>query len=547
MVRQLLILATTLLLSATFAWTQTSGKTGSLSWDYNEETATLTLSGTGDMPNYELGTAPWGEFLEQIETITISSGITTIGNNAFSNCVLLTNINVPDGLRRIGESSFLACISLPSIILPPSLREIGDGAFESCEKLETVSLPASGLEIIEPFAFTECGALANLEIPKTVTTIGRWAFSGCIAIPKIIIPPSVRSIGDNAFSSNTALQELTLSEGLETIEEAAFSACESLPSVLIPASVKEIGGGVFSDCFKLKKIDINPQNKAYTTVDGVLYTANKQTIVQYPAGKEGGSFAIPTSVNKVGSLAFAGTVALTSVTLHDGLKIIEDYGFARCDELKTIAIPAGVAEIGNAPFHDCLSLATIEVSPENINYTSHDGVLYDKSQVTLIQYPAGKQDTSYSLPKSVQNIKEFGLFDNQFIESVELPSGLSYIGDLTFGFDKGLSEITVQMTDPSQVTLGLMVFFRGFGAVPCKLRVPKGTKELYQQSEQWQDFSEMEEFEPQGVELVTPIQPDTTVVYDLSGQQLPTDLQQLPDGIYIINGEKIIKQTNINL
>lgn len=547
MVRQLLILATTLLLSATFAWTQTSGKTGSLSWDYNEETATLTLSGTGDMPNYELGTAPWGEFLEQIETITISSGITTIGNNAFSNCVLLTNINVPDGLRRIGESSFLACISLPSIILPPSLREIGDGAFESCEKLETVSLPANGLEIIEPFAFTECGALANLEIPKTVTTIGRWAFSGCIAIPKIVIPSSVRSIGDNAFSSNTVLQELTLSEGLETIEEAAFSACENLPEVLIPASVKEIGGGVFADCFKLKKIDINPQNKAYTTVDGVLYTADKQTIVQYPAGKEGGSFAIPTSVNKVGSLAFSGTVALTSVTLHDGLKVIEDYGFARCDELKTIAIPSRVAEIGNAPFHDCLSLAAIEVSPENINYTSLDGVLYDKSQVTLIQYPAGKQNTSYSLPKSVQNIKEFGLFDNQFIESVELPSGLSYIGDLTFGFDKNLSEITVQMTEPSKITLGLMVFFRGIGAVPCKLRVPKGTKELYQQSEQWQDFSEMEEFEPQGIEIVTPTQPDTTVVYDLNGQQLPTDLQQLPDGIYIVNGEKVIKQTNINL
>lgn len=547
MVRHLLILATTLLLSVTSTWAQTSGKTGSLSWDYNEETATLTLSGTGDMPNYGLGEAPWGEFLEQIETITISSGITTIGDNVFSNCVRLTNLNLPNDLRRIGKSSFLECISLQSIILPPSLKEIGDGAFESCEKLETVSLPAQGLEIIEPFAFTECVALSSLEIPKTVTTIGRWAFSGCIAIPKIVIPSSVRSIGDNAFSSNTALQELTLSEGLETIEEAAFSACENLPEVLIPASVKEIGGGVFADCFKLKKIDINPQNKAYTTIDGVLYTADKQTIVQYPAGKEGSSFAIPTSINKVGTLAFAGSVALTSVTLHDGIKVIEDYGFARCDELKAIAIPSGVAEIGNAPFHDCHSLAAIEVSPENINYTSHDGVLYDKSQVTLIQYPAGKQDTIYSLPKSVQSIKEFGLFDNPFIKSVELPSGLSYIGDLTFGFDKSLSEITVQMTDPSKVTLGLMVFFRGFGAVPCKLRVPKGTKELYQQSEQWQDFSDIEEFEPQGVEIVTPDQPQTTVIYDLSGQQLPTDLQQLPDGIYIVNGEKVIKQTDHNL
>ena len=66
MVRHLLILATTLLLSVTSTWAQTSGKTGSLSWDYNEETATLTLSGTGDMPNYGLGEAPWGEFLEQI-------------------------------------------------------------------------------------------------------------------------------------------------------------------------------------------------------------------------------------------------------------------------------------------------------------------------------------------------------------------------------------------------------------------------------------------------------------------------------------------------
>ena len=81
----------------------------------------------------------------------------------------------------------------------------------------------------------------------------------------------------------------------------------------------------------------------------------------------------------------------------------------------------------------------------------------------------------------------------------------------------------------------------------CRETWAKGTKELYQQSEQWQDFSEIEEFEPQGVELVTPTQPQATVIYDLSGQQLSTDLQQLPDGIYIVNGEKVIKQTDHNL
>lgn len=497
------------------------------------------------MPDYDFGDVPWGNHIEEINTIQLSSGITSVGDNAFCNSIRLTQLELPEGLTRIGESAFLACLSLTSVTMPASLKEIGEGAFENCEHLEILTLSQRGLETIEPFAFTECVRLKSFEIPETVTEIGRWAFNGCLAITKLVIPPSVRTIGDNAFSTNMALTELTLSEGLEVIEEAAFNTCEKLREVTIPASVREIGGGPFADCKDLTEIKLAPGNQHYAVVDGILYTIDKKQIVQYPAGKSGTTFALPTSVTTVGQQAFSGALELSSLQLHEGVETIEELAFARCHKLQTMQIPAKTVTIGDSPCHDCLALTAIEVSPQNAHYSSLDGVLYDKALTTLIQYPAGKSDRSFRVPESVQTIAIYGFFDNFYIESVELPEGLRAIHDLAFAFDKSLIQITSRVSDPEQVELGLIVFFRGFDAEPCTLRVPKGSKARYEASEQWCDFApNIEEYDPVSVAVVTPTESQPEVIYDLNGQRLTMPFEQLPEGVYIINGEKVIKQSD---
>ena len=122
-----------------------------------------------------------------------------------------------------------------------------------------------------------------------------------------------------------------------------------------------IGGGIFADCKKLSAIDMAEGNTAYVSVEGVLYNKAMTTLVQYPAGKDNDSYTIPESVTTVGDYAFCGNDYLTSLPLHDKLKVISDFAFARVSGVPTFDVPASTESIGESAFHDCWSLTDINV------------------------------------------------------------------------------------------------------------------------------------------------------------------------------------------
>ena len=467
--------------------TPQSGETGQLSWLYDPKEQSLTLSGAGAIPDYPIAETPWHELREHIKAIVLKEGVTRIGDYAFYDCTELTSVEIPEGVTQIGESAFACCQSLESVTIPGSVTEIGEGAFESCDSMMVLEL-ASGLKCVGAFAFSECVALRELVLPNTVERIERSAFAGTMALHELVIPGNVQEIGDNAFNGCIQLSSLTLSEGIRVIEEMAFSNCSDLTEVLIPASVECLGDGVFSDCLAMTQIAVAPESEHFVVRDDILYSKDLSVLVHYPAAKEEQEFTIPEEVRKIAGLAFASNYFLMEVMLGDHLEEVGSYAFARCSSLSFVSLPAQTTRLGASPFHDCTMLLEIEVDPNNPCYSSIDGILYNKEQTQLIQYPAGLYDDFYKVPDTVREIAENACYDAQNLEVLKIPAGIRKIGDMAFAFCDQLRDVEIRVADPAQVEVGLMAFFSVAGT-PRTLRVPKGSSKLYKKSEQWQDLA----------------------------------------------------------
>ena len=467
--------------------TPQSGETGQLSWLYDPKEQSLTLSGAGAIPDYPIAKAPWHELRKQIKSIVLREGVTRIGDYAFYDCTELMSVEIPEGVTQIGESAFACCQSLESVTIPGSVTEIGEGAFESCDSMMVLEL-ASGLKCVGAFAFSECVALRELVLPNTVERIERSAFAGTMALHELVIPGNVQEIGDNAFNGCIQLSSLTLSEGIRVIEEMAFSNCSDLTEVLIPASVECLGDGVFSDCLAMTQIAVAPESEHFVVRDDILYSKDLSVLVHYPAAKEEQEFTIPEEVRKIAGLAFASNYFLMEVMLGDHLEEVGSYAFARCSSLSFMSLPAQTTRLGVSPFHDCIMLLEIEVDPNNPCYSSIDGILYNKEQTQLIQYPAGLYDDVYRIPDTVQEIAENAGYDAQDLEVLVIPESVRKIGDMAFAFCDKLRKVEIRVADPALVEVGIMALFSVAGTAR-KLIVPKGCSKLYKKSESWLEFT----------------------------------------------------------
>ena len=204
-----------------------------ITWQFDELTGTLTISGTGNMDDYyynsntHLTTAPWKDLYIRIKQVEIENGITSIGSYAFYDC------------------------SLTSVIIPNSVTTIGRSAFEGCG-LTTVTIPNS-VTTIGKSAFADCG-LTTVTIPNSVTSIGNSAFYSCSRLTSVTIGNSVTIIEESSFEDCNSLATITIPNSVTNIRYKAFYNCFCLTTVTIPNSVTSIGGSAFSGCYRLNTI-----------------------------------------------------------------------------------------------------------------------------------------------------------------------------------------------------------------------------------------------------------------------------------------------------
>lgn len=224
--------------------------------------------------------------------------LTTIGDEAFADCVLLEEINLPANLKRIGNDAFKGCELLKlyeawqpafgpvprdieRVIVAPGVTEIPDESFADCEKLEMIQLP-EGITNIGARAFMNCRSLTSIVIPRTVEALGDEAFVNCRSLERVIceesaqlaslgnalfrecrllksfnMPSTVTNLPWHAFETCTSLVEMVISPRVTTIAEDAFEYCEALESVTIPSSVSVIEKDAFYDCKRLQTIYVS--------------------------------------------------------------------------------------------------------------------------------------------------------------------------------------------------------------------------------------------------------------------------------------------------
>ena len=147
-----------------------------ITWTYNN--GTLTISGTGDVDDYNNSSAPWYDHRYDTTKIVISNGVTGIGEGAFCYFTELTSVSLPGSLKSIGAYAFRGCSSLKSVVIPDSVTSIGEGAFYRCTALTTATV-SNSVSRISYGTFMSCENLISVTIPNSVKSIGEKAFYNC--------------------------------------------------------------------------------------------------------------------------------------------------------------------------------------------------------------------------------------------------------------------------------------------------------------------------------------------------------------------------------
>ena len=445
-------------------------------WTLNQNNGKLTIYGTGSMDNWELH-APWNSNKSEIKSVTITYGVTSIGDFAFFGYRNLTSIEIPDSVTSIGRNAFSGC-NVMSIEIPDSVTSIGYRAFADCKNLTSIEIPDSVTSIGDQ-AFNECTGLTSITMLNSVTSIGDQAFLGCSSlkevhisdiaawcsisfasdssnplyyakklyltdklITELVIPNTVTSIGDFVFYDCGGLTNITIPDSVTSIGYRAFADCKNLTSIEIPDSVTSIGDQAFKECTGLTSITI--PNSVTNIGWGAFYACTGLTSITISNGVTSigsdafqnctglTSIIIPNSMKSIGSGAFQSCTGLKMITILDSVTSIGDYAFQNCTGLKMITIPDSVTSIGNHAFYKTGYYNEIS------NWT--DDVLFIGNHLIEAKNTISG---AYSIKPGTKTIASAAFYSCTGLTSITIPNSVTNIGWGAFNACTELTSITI--------------------------------------------------------------------------------------------------------
>ena len=341
----------------------------------------------------------------------------TVKGLIFGNFKNVTGITIPEGYTTIGINVFQHS-QITTLNIPASVTTIERGPFMYTDKLQSITV-ASG----NPNFTAENGVLYN----KTKTEL--------ICYPK-----------------GKTDEDFTVPDGVTKIMGLAFFQNPNIKTVTLPTSVSELdpytiapfaGYSAFTDCASLTAINVKSGNPTFKSVDGVVYSADGETLAMYPSGKEMDPFVVPATTKHIAQSAFLYTKKLKNITISEGVEDIGAYAFKNSG-IKSASIPASVTSISDGVFVNCSNLETVDVASANTAYSSVDGVVFNKTVTDLIYYPTAKAG-EYTVPGTVTTIKQSSCEGAKKLTKMTLPPSVKKIEDSAFE-NSSLSELAFSGT-----------------------------------------------------------------------------------------------------
>lgn len=502
---------------------------------------------------------------KNISKLIIGNKVTTISNSAFSGCNNLTSVIIPSSITSIGDYAFYKCIRLENLTVQSG--NIGMYAFSECEQLEFLNLE-NGVREIGIYAFAYCNSLKSISTPTSVTDIGSGAFYHCQILETAVIH-SRTTILESTFWDCISLKNVIIPNGVFSLSNT-FAGCTSLKTVIIPNSVTSLLG-TFSGCTSLESVDIP---NGITELNHTFYNCKSLTSIHIPNSVTSlrGAFygcnsltsiIIPNSVTSLESSdsdgTFEGCSSLSSVVLPNNITLLPDETFRNCSSLKTIEIPHSVTIIYPRAFQ-CSGLTSVTI-PSSVREVYDEAFsnctklkyvsLEDGDKISFVYYYTKTSpfvgcpiDSLYIGREVSRNINygpaEFGNCES--LKFVTLGKPVSSLYNLGFTTCPNIIKVISMNPTPPEMTKDE---FNENTYQNATLYVPEGSKTLYWLHPYWEKFINIQEEVMSDIATITfaeiKKEAKNGTIYTLDGQKYTiTNISDLPNGIYIINGKKVI-------
>lgn len=425
-----------------------------------------------------------------LTSVQIPENVERIEERAFYNCAKLRTVGIPasGALVSVGDYAFAYCGCLSRFDIPTKLTSINATAFYSDMSmvLVTVSaenarfsiqndaLVASGHLVYYPTGrggeYTVAPSVTAIDayafaysqirlavLPEELTTIGESAFLySCLE--RLDLPEMLTMLGEGCFECNYYLKSVRLNSQLKIIPEKAFSSCTGLTELIVPENVQlyEVGNDAFS-CCSLSDITSFSQNLTvigkrafqYNNFSEIKLGKNVQLWDEAFYGcmeLSDVQFAEDTSYTVLPNNLFGYCKSLKAVSIPDSITELGDGLFSESG-LETLTLGKSITKIDSGAFSACEKLEAILVNDENPVYFSVDGVLFEKNDSAenawiLHTYPAGKQQTEYTFPETVQEVSSYAFSVVRKLEAVTFNNGLQKIGECAFEYCTSVQTIT---------------------------------------------------------------------------------------------------------
>lgn len=399
-------------------------------------------------------------------------GVLTIGTSAFSGCKSLLSMNLP---KRLGDFTS-GSTTIPALAngtgVFPTADDDGNG-FNSVSITEGNALYASKDGILYTSDFKELvycppAKEGTVEVDARTERIGTNAFANCKKLTAITFPADsvCKQIGAGAFSGCSLLVNMELPDSVAAIGEGAFLNCNELVSLRLPASLSSFDPAMLG-CKKLTDLTVSENNPNFSSVDGVLFSKDKTTLVYYLPTREDAEYTVPDGTKEIADKAFSENVSLTKVTLPASLERVGANAFSNCMSLETVSfaaeskqlviddrafnntavssvsLPAGVSALGDEVFTNS-ALAEIEFAA-NSSLTALGNNVFSNTDLVNVTLPAGLRVLGNSVFRNCT-----------LLESAVLPEGLTTMGDATF---YGCSALTSVSLPSTLHTMGTETFY----------------------------------------------------------------------------------------